>query len=124
SGRVHQQRRAGGPMMPGPLIQVGAQLLCPHGGTITITPAGAQVTTDGQPIATIAATGIVAGCPLPPGPTSVPCTGVTWTTGTVRVTLNGVPALVPTSLAVFNCTPPVPPMPATVLVTQAHATGS
>jgi len=91
---------------------------------ITITPAGAQVTTGGQPVATIAATGVVAGCPLVPGPGVVPCTVVTWTTGTVRVTLNGVPALVPTSLAVFNCSPPVPPMPATVVVTQARATGS
>jgi hypothetical protein len=111
--------------MPGLLIQIGAQLQCPHGGTIIITPAGAQVTTNTQAIATIAATGSVAGCAnLDASMGQVPCTVVTWTTGTVRVTLNGVPALVPTSLAVFNCVPPLPPVPATVLVTQTHATGS
>jgi hypothetical protein len=108
--------------MPGPIIQVGAQLLCPHGGMITVIPAGGQVTSDGAPLASIAATGVVAGCPNMGPPGLVPCTTVTWTVGAVRVTLNGVPALVATSLAVFNSVPPVPGVPATVLTTQEHVT--
>jgi hypothetical protein len=107
--------------MPGPLLQVGAQLLCPHGGTITILPAGARATVDGAPVANLAATGIVNGC-LNVGTGLAACTAVTWLVGAMRVTVNGVPALVTTSLAVFNSVPPVTGVPATVLVTQEHAT--
>jgi hypothetical protein len=109
--------------MPGALIQVGAQLLCPHGGTITIVPPGARVTSDGAPVASIAATGIVAGCTNTGGPRK-PCSTVTWILGAARVTIGGVPALVETSLAAFDSVPPVVGVPATALSTQEHATGT
>jgi uncharacterized Zn-binding protein involved in type VI secretion len=111
--------------MPGPVIQVGAALQCPHLGTITIVPGGAQVTVDGMPVANLAVTGTVIGCtnvPTPVNPTFLQCTTVTWTTGAARVTINGVPALVVTSLAVFNCVPPIAGVPATVISTQEHVT--
>jgi hypothetical protein len=91
---------------------------------ITIIPAGAQVQSDGAPVASIAAVGTVAGCPLPIATGSAPCTTVTWTTGAVKVTLNGVPALLATSPAIFNSTPPVAGVPATVVQTQTHATAT
>jgi hypothetical protein len=108
--------------MPGFLIQIGAQMMCPHGGQITIVPAGGQVTIDGTPVATVAATGTVVGC-ANVGPGLKPCTTVTWTTGTTRVTMNGVAALVPTSLAVFDSIPPVTGVPAVILppTVQPHA---
>ncbi len=111
--------------MPSPMIQVGAQLLCPHGGTITLIPAGVSVQSDGQPVASTSATGVVAGCTNTVASLGqVPCTTVTWTMGAVQVTLGGVPALLSTSLAVFNCSPPLPPLPATVIQTQNHATAT
>jgi hypothetical protein len=108
--------------MPGPLIQIGATLMCPHGGQITITPSGPSPTIDGMPVATIAAVGVVAGC-ANIGPNLKPCTTVTWTAGTTQVTMNGVPALLPTSPAVFDCIPPVAGAPAIVVppTVQPHA---
>jgi hypothetical protein len=100
--------------MPGPLIQFGAQLTCPHGGTITITPPGPRVKIGTASVASIPATGTVANCSNT-GPNLKPCTTVKWvkpSDGATRVTLNGMPALLLTSRADFDSVPPVSGMPA------------
>jgi hypothetical protein len=75
------------------LIQVGATVMCAHGGQATPTAPNPRVLLGGQPSVLLSAPWTVAGCPLVPPPLP-PCVTGQWVTGTVRVTSNGQPLVV------------------------------
>lgn len=100
--------------MPGFVVQMGAKILCPHGGEVQIIPAGAQVTSGGMALVTTGATYVVKNCPQKP-PVGPPCTTVTWQMGATKVMIKGVPALVKSSIGL--CAPLN--LPAVVAQTQA-----
>ncbi|MEM6714575.1 MAG: hypothetical protein AAGD09_12705 [Cyanobacteria bacterium P01_F01_bin.56] len=95
--------------MPGPLLHVGATVLCSHGGQAQPTVPYPRVLVSGQPIVTQSAPYVVAGCPLPPPPgANGPCVSAQWTTGSTRVLANGVPVVLLSSQAV--CAPTGTPL--------------
>ena len=91
--------------MPGFLVQVGAQILCPHGGLVQFVPATPRVRAGGAFLVTLGDVATVVGCTNVP----TPCTMVTWTpaSGATRVKIAGQPALVPPLLGTWNCAPPI-----------------
>jgi hypothetical protein len=111
--------------MPGPLIQLGATIMCPHGGQVTDVPTNARVLASGMPVATAADTFLVAGCAfqLPP-PTPSPCLTVQWLTPAVRVMVNGTPALLQTSAGLCQNPAQVPQGPPIVAATQVRVIGT
>jgi hypothetical protein len=113
--------------MPGFLVQVGAQIMCPHGGgQVQIAPTQARVTLGGQPAATLTDPCTVAGCPYQDMSTSVPvpmpCVNVQWLVGATRVTIGGQPALLGTSTG--TCIGSSAPGPPTVAMTQSRVRGA
>ena len=52
--------------MPGPILHVGAVVLCSHGGQAMPTAPSPRVLVSGMPIATIAAPYAIAGCAFVP----------------------------------------------------------
>lgn len=95
--------------MPGLLVQVGAQVLCAHGGQATPTVPNPRVTLGGAPSVLVSSPYTVAGCAFPPPPTANgPCVSGTWQTGTTRVLSNGQPLLVQSSTSI--CVPTGTPM--------------
>jgi hypothetical protein len=105
--------------MPGVLLHVGATVLCAHGGQAQPTAPYPRVTVSGQPIVTQSAPHAVAGCPFVAGGAPSPCLTAQWTIGATRVTANGVPVLLQTSMAV--CAPNGTPV--TIVMTQTRVTG-
>ena len=105
--------------MPGFLVQVGAQVLCAHGGQAQPTAPNPRVTVSGQPTVLMTTPYVVAGCALPPPPAANgPCVTAQWLSGTTRVTSNGQPLLVQSSQAI--CAPTGTPL--MIVVTQTRAT--
>jgi hypothetical protein len=95
--------------VPGPLIHVGAQVLCAHAGTATPTAPNPRVLVSGQPTVTIAAPYVVAGCGMPPPLAgNGPCVTAQWITGSVRVLSNGQPLVLFDSQAI--CAPTGTPL--------------
>lgn len=96
--------------MPGPLLHLGASVLCAHGGSALPTAPNPRVLVGGQPTVTISAPYTVAGCPfaVPAGP--MPCVTGQWIVGALRVTSNGQPLVLMDSQAVCvpNGTPLLP----------------
>jgi len=90
--------------MPGYLLQMGATVLCMHGGQATATAPMPRVKVGGQPVTTQAAPWTVAGCPftVPPG-SPLPCVTAQWVTAALRVKAGGMPVLLQDSQAV--CVP-------------------
>jgi hypothetical protein len=111
--------------MPGPLIALGATIMCPHAGQVTDVPTNARVLASGAPLATAADTFPVAGCPFTlPGPVPSPCLTVQWLTPAVRVLVNGTPALLQTSAGLCMSPQQLPQGPPVVAATQVRVIGT
>lgn len=95
--------------MPGFLVQVGAQVLCSHGGQATPTVPNPRVMLTGAPSVLVTSPCVIAGCAFPPPPVANgPCVTGQWLTGTTRVLSNGQPLVVQSSQSV--CAPTGTPM--------------
>jgi hypothetical protein len=107
--------------MPGPLLHVGATVLCAHAGQATPTAPTPRVLLNGQPAVTLSCTYAVAGCAMPPPPSgNGPCVTAQFTSGATRVMAGGLPLLLQTSQA--TCVPTGTPLMATVV--QSRVLGS
>lgn len=105
--------------MPGPLVQVGATILCAHGGQAMPTAPNPRVMLSGAPSCQISAPWVVAGCPLVPPPIP-PCVTAQWVTGTTRVLSTGQPLVLQSgqSISMPAGTPLMP------VVTQLRVTAT
>jgi uncharacterized Zn-binding protein involved in type VI secretion len=96
--------------MPGPLLHIGASVLCVHGGTATPAAPNPRVLVSGQPTVLMTTPYAIAGCPFTTGGNPQPCVTGQWTVAATRVTSNGQPVVLMDSqaLCVPNGTPLVP----------------
>jgi hypothetical protein len=106
--------------MPGPILHLGATVMCSHGGQALPTAPSPRVTVSGMPIATIAAPYTVAGCAFAPPAGNGPCVTAQWVVGAVRVTSEGQPVVVMTGVAV--CMPTGTPLLPMAAQTRVIAT--
>lgn len=105
--------------MPGPLLHLGAQVLCSHGGIATPTAPNLRVLVSGQPTVLMSTPYLIAGCPFNTG-VPVPCVSGQWVVAATRVFSNGQPLVLMDSQAVCvpNGTPLLP------LVAQPRVIGT
>ncbi|HEU0298739.1 MAG TPA: hypothetical protein VFR37_04775 [Longimicrobium sp.] len=94
--------------MPGPVLHLGATVLCSHGGQAMPTAPTPRVLLGGQPAATIAAPYAVAGCPFVPPGGNGPCATAQWVVGATRVLAAGQPLAIFSGVSV--CTPTGTPL--------------
>lgn len=105
--------------MPGFLLHVGATVMCSHGGQAQPTAPNPRVMVSGQPVVTLAAPFVVAGCAFVPPAGNGPCVTAQWITGATRVFAGGVPVLLMDSQA--TCVPTATPL--IIAVTQVRVQG-
>jgi hypothetical protein len=105
--------------MPGFVLQMGATMLCSHGGQLQALVPSPRVSAAGAPALTQPSPYVVAGCPFTSPPTG-PCVTAQWLTGSTRVLAGGQPLVLVDSVGL--CSPTgVPAMPA-VFQTRVTAT--
>ncbi|WP_394209199.1 hypothetical protein [Enterovibrio calviensis] len=99
--------------MPGPLLHVGATVMCSHGGQATPTVPNPRVVVSGSPTVLLTSPYVVAGCAMPP-PTAGngPCITGQFLSGSVRVVSMGQPFVLLTGQSV--CAPTGTPLLPTV----------
>lgn len=85
--------------MPGPILHLGATVLCAHAGQAMPTAPFPRVLVSGQPVTTLATPYVVAGCALT-GTPAPPCVTAQWVVGAVRVLAGGTPLALQTGVAV------------------------
>ena len=106
--------------MPGFLLHLGATVTCLHGGQAVPTVVNPRVTVSGQPVVTMGAPYVVAGCALPPPiAANGPCVTAQFVAGATRVFAGGLPVLVMSSQAI--CAPTGTPV--LILAAQPRVTG-
>src|SRR5438094_10460057 len=54
--------------MPGPIVNMGGSVTCMHGGHAQYTTVSPKVMVGSQPVVTIPASYVIAGCAFPPPP--------------------------------------------------------
>jgi hypothetical protein len=106
--------------MPGPILHLGATVLCSHGGQAAPTAPVPRVLVSGQPVATIAAPYAVAGCAFVPPAGNGPCVTGQWIVGATRVLALGQPLALMTGQS--TCVPTGTPLVPVVAQTRAIAT--
>jgi len=104
--------------VPGFVLQVGATVMCAHGGQAQPTVPNPRVLLSGAPSVTMAAPWVVAGCPFVP-PSPGPCVTAQWIVAATRVTSNGQPLLVMSGQAI--CMPTGAPLLPIVAQTRVSA---
>ncbi len=110
--------------MPGsPLVAVGAAAICPHAGQVSIVSSNTRVLLGGQPAATLADQFLIAGCPFATGAGPHPCVTVRWLVPSMRVRVNGQPAVLQTSTGLCQAPDQVPQGPPSVIATQIRVSG-
>lgn len=89
--------------MPGPIVQLGATIMCAHAGQATATAPFPRVLLGGQPVVTLATPYVIAGCALSGTPTP-PCVTGQWVAGAVRVLAGGTPVAIQTGTSITTPT--------------------
>ena len=93
--------------MPGPIVHLGATVICAHAGQATPVVTSPRVLLGGLPVATLASSYVVAGCPFPTA-SGGPCVTAQFVTAATRVTAGGQPVLLQDSVSV--CAPTGTPL--------------
>ncbi|HEV7588187.1 MAG TPA: hypothetical protein VGO40_08635 [Longimicrobium sp.] len=106
--------------MPGPVLHLGATVLCAHGGQAMPTAPTPRVLVSGQPAATLGAPYAVAGCGFVPPAGNGPCVTAQWVVGATRVFSAGQPLVISTGQAV--CAPTGTPLIPVASQTRVIAT--
>jgi hypothetical protein len=89
--------------MPGPVVHLGATMMCAHAGTATPVSPFPRVIVAGQPVVTLASQYVVVGCGLT-GTPAPPCLTGQWVVGAVRVLAGGVPVAIQTGTSITTPT--------------------
>ncbi len=89
--------------MPGPILHLGATVLCMHAGTALPASPFPRVLVSGQPVITQTCVYTVAGCSLASTSTP-PCVAAQWVMAALRVKAGGVPVVILGSQAVATPT--------------------
>jgi hypothetical protein len=102
--------------MPGPILHLGATVMCSHGGQATPLAPFPRVTVSGQPVVTISSPYAIAGCGFVPPGGNGPCVTANFVTSAGRVLAGGAPVLLQDSISV--CVPTGTPTIASVVQTR------
>jgi hypothetical protein len=94
--------------MPGPVLHLGATVLCSHGGQATPVTPFPRVAVSGMPVVTIATPYVVIGCAFVPPGGNGPCVTAQFVMGATRVFAGGQPVLLQDSMSV--CVPTGTPL--------------
>lgn len=79
--------------MPGPILHLGATVICAHGGQAQPAAPFPRVLVSGQPVVTQTSPYVVAGCPFITPAGNGPCVMALWIVGATRVFAGGAPVL-------------------------------
>lgn len=111
--------------MSGPAVQVGATVMCPHGGQVAVVSVAPRVFSGGVPLATIGDTFPIAGCAftVPPGKPQ-PCVLARWIVPALRVRFGGQAAVLQSSTGICQSPEQIPQGPPSIAATQLRVSAT
>ncbi|HEX2254002.1 MAG TPA: hypothetical protein VHQ65_12100 [Thermoanaerobaculia bacterium] len=110
--------------MAAPVLQLGCTVQCPHGGMATPVNSNTRVRLGGAFALLAADPWLVAGCPLNVAGAPHPCLTVEWSGAAQKVTVDGQPVLLATSVGLCKAGDGLVQGPALVSGAQTRVLGS
>lgn len=105
--------------MPGNILTTNSTIMCPHGGQAQLFTSNVKVNADGAPALLETDIHPVVGCPFTlPGPKPSPCIKIEWSAGASKVTVDGTPVLVQSSIGLCSSPEGAPQGTAIIVNTQ------
>ncbi len=105
------------------LLTSATTMMCPHGGTVTVTP-GSTRAAAGAPILRASDTFTIAGCTFPPSGPPHPCVSVNWIVTATRVKHGGDFVLNESSVGLAIAADQAPQGTVLILGTQTQVSGT
>jgi len=103
-------------------LTTASVLMCPHGGTVSITSSNTRVQGDGSPLALASDTFTISGCPFQipvgPGTKPSPCVKVQWLVTDLHATVGGQATLSTASSGLCLSAEQLPQGPVSISSTQ------
>lgn len=84
--------------MPGRVLTTGSTVMCPHGGSATLTTANARAKAASGQALLANDVHTVAGCAFTIGPKPSPCIRIQWSAGAVKLKAGGTQVLLESSV--------------------------
>lgn len=113
--------------MSAPILTTASTVLCPHGGSVTLSTANAVATIDGAPALLLSDVHTVSGCPFQVpvgvGTKPQPCVTLRWTVGATQTRVNGTPVLLQSSVGICYSAEQIPQGPPVIAQVQPRAKG-
>ena len=103
------------------VLDSGATIMCPHGGTASVVPANATFTVGGNPALVQTDLFTISGCPFNISGAPSPCVTIQWVTAAMVTKISGVPVLLSDSVGL--CIGAGPQGPASVMGFQTTVQG-
>lgn len=100
--------------MPGFVVDAGASITCPHGGTGTPIPTATRVTVGGKPPLLATDTVVIAGCGFNVSGAPSPCLQVQWVMPSTRLQVQQAAVVLSSSIGLAVNAAGAPQGPATV----------
>jgi len=112
--------------MAGLLLDLGAEVTCPHGGRASAVSLNTRVLANAMPVLLVSDSFPIANCPheepTPNGARPQPCTEILWSAPAARVLVDGHPVLVDTSTGLCLSAEHIPAGPASPAGVQPRVT--
>ena len=107
-----------------PFLTTASSVMCPHGGTVSLSTSQSDVQAHGSAVLLESDEHSVAGCPFTtPEPKPSPCVKVRWQAGAQQCKVNGTGILTQASVGLCYAATETPQGPAVVAYTQSQAKG-
>lgn len=110
--------------MTAPILQLGCNVQCPHGGLATPVASNTRVRLGGAFALLQSDAWTVAGCPLNVAGSPHPCVTIEWSGAASQVRVDGQPVLLATSVGLCKAADQVAQGPALVSGVQTRVAGS
>lgn len=105
--------------MPGNLLTVASVIQCPHGGQAVLSTSNSKAMSDGALVLLETDVHSVIGCPFTVGSKYSPCVQIRWSGGAMQASVEGVSALVQSSIGLCHNAENAPQGVALIASTQA-----
>ena len=110
-----------------PMLTTASTVLCPHGGSVSLSTSNSTVKAEGSPVLLVSDQHTVSGCPFQvpagPGTKPQPCVSVKWMVGATQTKVNGTAVLLQNSVGLCYSAEQIPQGPPVVANTQSQAKG-
>ena len=109
-----------------PLLTTNGTVMCPHGGTVTLSAGQSDVTAEGGKVITVSDEHSIVGCPfqIPAGPTPQPCIKLRWQMGATQTKIGDTAAVNQASIGLCYSATEIPQGPAIIVNACAQTKGA